>query len=313
MVNNMNSKILPFKNGDRIVFLGDSITASGQAMMYIFNYYRNHFPESDIRFYNCGVAGGNAKTLLQYCPDDCFLMKPTHVVLMLAINDARYGLLESPESDERNAQLNQAFENFKIYFEKLASAIINYGAKLIVCTPPPYDEFTPTSVPPLIGGNALIVKYKNFIENFAEEKNLPLCNQFNALEANLKFGNCYCEDHIHPNAHGQYILAGNFLASQGFENDSETDLPESLKELAEIINTVRYIFDAEQLIIVNNYQLPTSEKCAYLTDYVNNRQYRDDFFKLIAETYLKEIQNLKKLQSTIEHKTAEIVGGKPIL
>ena len=46
-----------FRDGDVVVFFGDSITHGGYYHEYITDYYRTRFPEARIRFVNSGIGG----------------------------------------------------------------------------------------------------------------------------------------------------------------------------------------------------------------------------------------------------------------
>lgn len=48
----------PFQKGDRVVFLGNSITEGGHYHSYIWLYYVTRFPESRIHVYSAGTGGG---------------------------------------------------------------------------------------------------------------------------------------------------------------------------------------------------------------------------------------------------------------
>ena len=45
------------RDGDRVVFYGDSITQDGAYARFVEEYVRTRFPRWDIRFYNAGVGG----------------------------------------------------------------------------------------------------------------------------------------------------------------------------------------------------------------------------------------------------------------
>jgi hypothetical protein len=46
-----------FRAGDRVAFLGDSITAGGGCHRILADYYPMRFPDADIRFTNAGRGG----------------------------------------------------------------------------------------------------------------------------------------------------------------------------------------------------------------------------------------------------------------
>ncbi|MES2810323.1 MAG: hypothetical protein V4619_16940, partial [Bacteroidota bacterium] len=50
-------KIAPFKAGDRIAFVGNSITDGGHYHSYIWLYYMTRFPNMRITCFNAGIGG----------------------------------------------------------------------------------------------------------------------------------------------------------------------------------------------------------------------------------------------------------------
>ncbi len=45
------------RDGDRVVFYGDSITQDGAYARFVEEYVRTRFPRWDVRFWNAGVGG----------------------------------------------------------------------------------------------------------------------------------------------------------------------------------------------------------------------------------------------------------------
>ncbi|MBA4188303.1 MAG: hypothetical protein C0467_09885 [Planctomycetaceae bacterium] len=80
-----------FKPGDRIVFLGDSITAQYQYSSYIELYLTTRFPEANFTFLNAGIGGdtanGGAGRFQKHVLDE----KPTAVTINFGMNDGGYG------------------------------------------------------------------------------------------------------------------------------------------------------------------------------------------------------------------------------
>lgn len=52
--------VKPFKEGDRAVFLGNSITDGGRYHSFIWLYYMTRFPNMPIRVFNGGIGGDTA-------------------------------------------------------------------------------------------------------------------------------------------------------------------------------------------------------------------------------------------------------------
>jgi lysophospholipase L1-like esterase len=80
-----------FKKGDRVVFLGDSITEQYQYSSYIELYLTTRFPTWKMTFINAGISGdtanGGAKRFQSHVLDE----KPTAVTINFGMNDGGYG------------------------------------------------------------------------------------------------------------------------------------------------------------------------------------------------------------------------------
>ena len=77
------------------------------------------FSKEDIKFFNCGISGGTASILMKYFDEDVFSHKPTHIFVMLGVNDSGRDVLFLPRTQERYSKLKKAYENFKINFSKI--------------------------------------------------------------------------------------------------------------------------------------------------------------------------------------------------
>ena len=83
------------RDGDRVVFYGDSITQDGGYARFVEEYVRTRFPTWDVRFYNAGVGGdtvrgGGAGALDVRLERDVLALRPTVVTIMLGMNDGGY-------------------------------------------------------------------------------------------------------------------------------------------------------------------------------------------------------------------------------
>ncbi len=81
----------PFKEGDRVMFLGDSITEQYQYSSDIERYLATRFPAWKLSFMNAGIGGdtatGGANRFQQQVLDE----KPTIVTINFGMNDGGYG------------------------------------------------------------------------------------------------------------------------------------------------------------------------------------------------------------------------------
>src|ERR1700752_5180464 len=73
--------IAPFKNGDRVVFVGNSITDGGHYHSYIWLYYMTRFPDMQLRVFNAGIGGDVARQIDERLQDDVLSHNPTVMTL----------------------------------------------------------------------------------------------------------------------------------------------------------------------------------------------------------------------------------------
>ena len=90
--------IAPFQKGDRIAFVGNSITCGGHYHSYIWLYYMTRFPDQRIDIFNEGVGGDVAEMIYQRL-DKVFEHEPTVVTLSFGMNDVGYMDFRKPGTD----------------------------------------------------------------------------------------------------------------------------------------------------------------------------------------------------------------------
>ncbi|PIU66587.1 MAG: hypothetical protein COS85_04305 [Armatimonadetes bacterium CG07_land_8_20_14_0_80_59_28] len=88
-----NSKCL-IRDGDRVVFYGDSITDSQLHPVLIDAFFHTRYPDGRVEFVNRGWSGDNAGNLERYARD-CLALKPDVVTINMGFNDAGYSPLQS--------------------------------------------------------------------------------------------------------------------------------------------------------------------------------------------------------------------------
>ncbi|MBQ8740584.1 MAG: hypothetical protein IJY79_03415 [Clostridia bacterium] len=298
-----------FPYGARVCFIGDSLTAQNTVQWMTVDCYKRNFPDSNIEFINCGVAGGAAWAALQYLEDDVFIHNPTHAVIGFGVNDSSRWDLSRPRSFERYDRMVSAFERFKKCMRELCDILIARGIKVTLCTPPPYDEFHESSEPAFVGGYALILAYADEVRKIAEEKNLPVCDYFTFFAREMQMDTLYCGDHVHPNHHGYYTMAKYFLAQQGLElGEEKATPPEYLREWCKKVGEKVEIYGGE-LMIVQNYTASLEDKIKkveyYLehceneiprkieiaNNYLRLKPQQEQILKDIKELYIKNVFN----------------------
>src|SRR5262249_62087141 len=80
-----------FQKGDRIVFLGDSITEQYQYSTDIELYLTTRFPKWNLTFINAGIGGGTATPGAPRFKDPVLSEKPTPLTIYFPMNQRQYG------------------------------------------------------------------------------------------------------------------------------------------------------------------------------------------------------------------------------
>ncbi len=80
------------RDGDTLVFLGDSITAARTYGKVVENYTLLRFPDRKVRFVNAGRGGDTAAGGLKRLERDVFAHKPTVVTVAYGVNDIGWGM-----------------------------------------------------------------------------------------------------------------------------------------------------------------------------------------------------------------------------
>jgi len=90
---------MDLKDGDTLVFLGDSITHQCLYTQYVEDYFYTRYPNMRIHFHNSGVGGDRAKDALTRFDEDVAAYKPKYVTILLGMNDGAYTDFQKPTFD----------------------------------------------------------------------------------------------------------------------------------------------------------------------------------------------------------------------
>jgi pimeloyl-ACP methyl ester carboxylesterase/lysophospholipase L1-like esterase len=128
----------------RVLFLGDSITYSGHYVAHIATYYRLRFPDRKIEFLNLGLPSETLSGLSE--PDHLrhgFPRPDLHERLARVLAKTKPDLVFSCYGMNDGIYLpfdQERFGKFQQGIDWLRTQITQSGAKLILMTPPVYDE-----------------------------------------------------------------------------------------------------------------------------------------------------------------------------
>lgn len=213
-------RVSPFKSGDRVVFMGNSITDGGHYHSYIWLYYMTHFPNMRISIVNAGIGGDVCKQMLERLDDEVFSKKPTIMTLTFGMNDTGYKYYPPAKADSAyNARVGESLKYFKLVEAELNR---HPGVKKIMLASPPYDETSKIKSAPFVKKNAAILRIIDEQQKAAARNNwgfvdfnapMLLINQ-HGQQTDSTF-TMEAPDRIHPSNDGQMVMAYVFLNAQG--------------------------------------------------------------------------------------------------
>lgn len=300
-----------FPDHARVAFLGDSITHANNFVTRVIAHYLTYFPEKRITFRNAGVSGGSAASSELFLEDDLLPFEPTHVLIMLGVNDSRRDLLSHPQSKERDDSLEDAYQDYVFRMERLVKNLLSRGLKVILCTPAPYAEFFETGESVLPGGHALILRYAEAVRALASSLDLPVVD-FHARLSELYLDEpIYNPDRIHPNDRGQWRMAECILRAQGLRIDPYEPLETvtekaGLADWAAVTNRVRNLF-ATEWMLVRDYSAPLERKKEIMEDYVAHERWNGFlYFEKLSRDYLKD----KPIQTVLEKEVDRLMDER---
>jgi lysophospholipase L1-like esterase len=178
---NAQESAFALRDGDRVVFYGDSITSDGGYARFVEAYTRSHFPQWNLRFYNAGVggdkvSGGWAGEIGVRLERDVIRLKPTVVTIMLGMNDGGYKKFDP-------ATLAAYAEGYRALVAKLKEALP--GVRLYFIRSTPFDDISraPNFDP---GYNDALRQLSDFVTAFGKEQQVPVVDFGSSLEDGIK-------------------------------------------------------------------------------------------------------------------------------
>ncbi len=126
------------KDGDRVVFYGDSITDQRLYTTFTETYVLTRFPKLDVSFVHSGwggdrVTGGGGGPIDLRLRRDVFAYKPTVMTIMLGMNDGSYRAFDEKIFDAYATGYQHIIDSVK---EALP------GIRITVIQPSPFDDVT---------------------------------------------------------------------------------------------------------------------------------------------------------------------------
>ena len=213
-----------FEEGERVVFVGNSITHGGHYHSFIWLYYMTRFPDKPITIMNAGIGGESAWDMKDRLDYDVFNRKPTYVTLTFGMNDTGYDIYMKDNAKELSEQrIAKSLESYREIEERL---LAKNKIKKVLIGGSPYDETSRFNNFILHNKNNAILKIIDAQRTSAKKNgwgfvdfNQPM-REISRKEQEADSTFTFCRiDRIHPDNDGQMVMAYLFLKAQGLAGD----------------------------------------------------------------------------------------------
>lgn len=202
----------PLANGERVVFLGDSITQAGVGPKGYVTLIKQDLDarhkDLGIEIIGAGISGNKVPDIQARLDRDVLSKKPTIVVIYIGINDVWHG--------EKDPAKGTSPERFAEGLHDVIRQCQQAGARVILCTPTVIGEKRS-------GGNSLdgqLDQYADISRKVAKEEDVQLCDLRKAFVDYLDKNNAddsekgiLTGDRVHLNDAGNRLVADTVLKS----------------------------------------------------------------------------------------------------
>jgi lysophospholipase L1-like esterase len=198
---------IDLKDGDTLVFLGDSITHQCLYTQFVEDYFYTRYPKLRLHFHNAGVGGDRAKNALDRFDEDVAAFKPKYVTILLGMNDGAY-------RDFDAATFNTYQTDMSTVLEKIAAL----GATAVPMTPTMFDSRAKVLRKDIVEPrntyyNGVLALYGGWLREQALGRGLGFVDMYSPLN-NLTLKQrkqnanwTMINDGVHPEATGQLVMA----------------------------------------------------------------------------------------------------------
>lgn len=201
---------MTLRQGDRIVFFGDSITEQGVKPGGYVSLIREELaarnPDLGIEVIGAGISGNKVPDLQNRLVRDVLEKKPTGVVIYIGINDVWHWNLKDLKGTTK--------ANFESGLREIIARIQYYGSAVILCTPTVIGEKRDS----LNAQDPMLKEYSDISRKIAKDRNVQLCDLHKAFQDYLAVHNTenkekgiLTTDGVHLNDEGNKLVAKELL------------------------------------------------------------------------------------------------------
>ncbi|MBI5819546.1 MAG: hypothetical protein HZA88_11220 [Verrucomicrobia bacterium] len=308
---------IAIKNGQKLAFLGDSITAAGwgnpggYSKLVIAGLAANGMKIEGI---GAGISGHKSNQMLERLDRDVLSKTPDWMTLSCGVNDVWHGDKGVPLDDARAAAGKYELrpgEPAKGTYKANITAIVDKaqaaGVKVMILTATVIGEEIDND------NNKKLAPYNNFLRTLATEKKCLLADLNTTFQQQIKAGGSgkpgrmLTSDGVHMNPDGDQLMAATILRVFGFDNAQIAKAQQAWLDVPGGAN-LRVNFDAKnrkRLTATANVSLRERPKLQAAAD--AKKQSVDQMLRAI---YAEEVKRLLKPSGEFDSVDAIFVAKK---
>jgi len=199
-----------FKDGDKVVMIGDSITEQYLYSSYVELWTLTRFPNARITFRNVGIGGDTSPGGNGRFKRDVLVHKPTVMTVDFGMNDGGYG-----------GFVPERYKTYMNGLQGMADQAKEAKIRVAWITPQPIEK--PQQEPALKGYNETLEKFSAGVKEIADNNQGLFIDQFHPYLQVLEKGRPNGEgkpitggDAVHPGFPGQTVMAATILRDMHF-------------------------------------------------------------------------------------------------
>lgn len=201
-----------FRDGDRVVMIGDSITEQHLYSNYVEMWVTTRFPSWNITFRNVGIGGDRSTGGNTRFKRDVLAHNPTAMTADFGMNDGGYRAFEEG-----------TFNTYMGGLQGMADQAKAANIRVAWVTPQPLDDAAQGKTA-LTGYNETLERYSAGVGEIAKKNGGLFVDQFHpylavldkARGANAKYDRITAGDAVHPGPPGQALMAASILKGLNF-------------------------------------------------------------------------------------------------
>jgi lysophospholipase L1-like esterase len=229
------------RDGDRVVFYGDSITEQRMYSAIVEAFIATRYPSLDVSFINSGwggdtVSGGGGGPIDTRINRDIVAFHPTVVTIMLGMNDGAY----RPATDSND---DKFYAGYRHIVESLRTSLP--GVRVTAIEPSPYDDVTrqhSSNGLPDFEYNEVLRGFGMWIGNDAQQEHFDVAdmntNLVNTLrkayELDPETAKAIIPGRVHPSFAGHMVMAEALLKAWNARPEVSAVTINASKPVAEI-------------------------------------------------------------------------------